>query len=322
MRARPTRGRAVRAALAVAFLLSTGAAAQGCSTLLDIDSDRYVVEAGNDATSASDVVEASATDAANAPDTPDAPIEPAGFACLNDPPVTALPGNLEMDLVLSDVSTASTSDSSAGTPLVGATATACSKLDLACAHPVATATTDAQGSAILMVPGGFDGYYQTQAMGFPPAVLTRPPLLRNELVSNPMANDSTLMAAPFLVSQTDGGSVTQEPGNAIAIVSIFDCASAAVEGAKLTIGDPGPSEQVFYFQDSLPTSAAMSTDSTGSVIIFNVPPGIMSLTATLPSSTQTLPAVSAIARGPGDAGSLWVSYVAIRPQQATGNPPP
>lgn len=306
------RGSALRAAMALVCTLCAGAA-QGCQSLLGIDSNRYVVDAGEDEM---EPASEAGPDVSDAADAMEARVEPAGFACLNDPPVMALPGNLEFDWILTDVSTASTSDSSAGTPLVGATATACSKLDLDCSTPVATAITDAHGTAILTLPGNFDGYYQAEATGYPTGVFTRPPLLRSELVSSPMPNIATINAAPFLVS------VTQEPSNTVAIVSIFDCNSAAVEGATLSIGDPGPSEQAFYFQDSYPTASATSTDSTGSVIIFNVPPGTMSLTATLPNSTQTLPAVTAIARGPGDAGTPWVSYVAIRPQQATVNAPP
>jgi hypothetical protein len=303
------RGRRAGAALVIAGALCAGGAAGGCSSLLGIDSDRYVVDAGDDMGGEAAPEEAMALDGSDAPDAPDATVEPAGFACLNDPLPTPAPGNVEIELLVEDVSSASAADSYAGAPVVGATATACSTLDLICAHPLATATTDDGGIATMSLQSGFDGYYQVQATGYPPGVLARPPLLQSEQVQVGLISSTLLSLAPTLVG------VNQDPNKTIAIATVYNCVRSTATGMTFAIGAPGPDEQLFYFQSSLPTAAATSTDSTGSAIIFNVPPGTISLTATLPGSTQTLRAVNAMTR------VGWVLFVTIRPDQAAVTPP-
>jgi hypothetical protein len=293
-----TRGRRGSAALAIACVLCAGAAAGGCSSLLGIESDRYL------AASDSATIEAAGDDAGA--DAPDVTVEPPGYACLNDPVPSPAPAPLELAFFLNDVSSASSADSFAGSPLVGATAMACSTLDLTCAHPITSGTSNDGGIAILGgLPSGFDGYYQVQAPNYPSAILARPHLLQSEQVEQGLVSNTVLTVGPALVG------VTQDPNNTIAIVSVFDCSSATASGITVSIGAPAPNEKLFYFENSLPTAAATSTDSTGSAIIFNVPPGTIAVTATLPNSTQTLPTMTAITR------VGWVSFVAIRPYQAT-----
>jgi hypothetical protein len=159
------------------------------------------------------------------------------------------------------------------------------------------------------MPSGFDGYYTLMAQNYPPGVLARPALLRSEMIEQGMVNSTLIGVAPSLVG------TTQDPNNGIAIISVFDCTSTPASGLTISIGSPTPDERVYYFVNSLPTPSATSTDNTGSAIIFNVPPGSVAATATLPGSTQTLRTMTAITR----AG--WVSFVNIRPDQAAVRTP-
>ena len=68
----------------------------------------------------------------------------------------------------------------------------------------------------------------------------------------------------------------------VRIVSVIDCKLAPASGMLIDVGDPAPTEKTIYFDKSLPSASAKTTDGTGSAIIFNVPVGTLALTARFP----------------------------------------
>ena len=272
-----------RGALAIA--LATGALG-ACSTVLGIDADRHV---------------------ASAPDSgSDAGL--GGWWCENNPLPDASPGLLKLAMFVNDVSSASVQNSFAGNPIVGASVHACSTLDIACANPIASATSNDAGIALITVPSRFSGYYELMASGFTSAVASRTPQLSDESGQQGMADLALIAAGGGLAG------VTADPTLATSIVSVLDCNENPATNMLIEVGAPGPSEKLVYLADSLPSASATQTDATGSAIIYNVPPGTLRLTASFASDHRPLRAISTLAR------VGWVTFVQIRLDQSTHPP--
>jgi hypothetical protein len=277
----------VRARLVgIACALSVSAAAVGvvalggCSTVLGIQSDRYVVDAGPDSASA------------------------ANFSCENDPAPTPDPGLLSLELYVNDVSSVSSANNFAGNAVPGAIIHACSKLDVTCANPVSSETANDAGIATLSVPSGFDGYCELTADGSTPAIAARTPILRSEYSLQGIANVKLIAAGGQLAG------VQSDPTLGIAIVSILDCDLTPAPGMLLEVGAPGANETLVYLDQTLPSASATETDSTGSAIIYNVPPGTLRLTASFASDHTVLRTMTTLARGG------WVTFVQMRLDQS------
>ena len=281
-------------------------AAAGCASVLGIDSDRHYVAPVEESGA---LEEAGAMDAEEAAAQETGPTQPPGFACLNDPEPAKPSGNLTLRLVFTDVSGSSTSGST-GTPIAGAEVHACNKLDLTCSNPFGSVTTDDAGVAPLSVPGAFDGYYEMRAQSFTNSVLSRSPMLANETENQGVARISLLSQAGVLAG------VTQDPTLTLGIVTVENCAAGVAAGVSIEVGSPGPNETVVYLVNNLPSQSATQTDDvSGTALIFNVPAGTLTVTASFADTHQVIRKVSTIARD-----NNWVTYVQIRPDQATVHP--
>jgi hypothetical protein len=211
-------------------------------------------------------------------------------------------------MFVNDVSSASSQNDFAGTAIPGASVTACDTLDIACANPVGSATSNDAGIALLTVPSGFDGYYQLMASGYTSAIASRSPQLGGEYVVQGMADLALIAAGGGLAG------VKSDPNLATAIVSILDCNENPASNMTFEVGAPGPTEKLVYLADSLPSASATQTDSTGSAIIYNASPGTLRLTASFASDNRTLRSISTLAR------VGWVTFVQIRLDQSTRDP--
>jgi hypothetical protein len=284
-----------------AAVVASGAAI-GCATVLGIEPDRYY-QAPDEGGSPD---EAGGGDAQDAGPVETAPVQPPGWACLNDPVPATPSGNIDLHLNLTDVSGATTSGAT-GPPIAGAEVHACDKLDLTCTGAFDSVMTDDAGVAALSIPGGFDGYYEVHAQSFTNAVLSRPPLLAPESQQQGMARISLLQSAGALAS------VTQDPTKSIAIVTVEDCSAGVAAGVVFTVGNAQPDETVVYLVNNLPSQSGTETDSvSGSALVFNVPVGTLTVTASFADTKAPIRTVTTIGRD-----NNWVTYVQIRPDQAT-----
>ena len=195
--------------------------------------------------------------------------------------------------------------------IAGTQVEACNLLDVGCQYPLSPATANNSGVALVTVPGGFSGYYEVNASSFTPTILSRPRQLSSEYAPQSLMTASLLQAAASFVG------VTQDPNLGSAVVTVLDCTSTPAADITFTVPSPGPTETVVYLQDNLPTQGATATDLvSGSALIFNVPPGTLTVTASFAATGQVIRTVSPVAR------EGWVTYVEIRPDQATHEPSP
>ena len=283
-----------RAALAACAVLTAG-----CSGILGIEADRYLVDAGPIV--AADSGGGGTTDASDASDG----AAGADWSCLNTtvPPVGT--GSVVVTFFFNDVSGSATSGSFVGTPIPGASVRSCGTLDLTCKNPISSAIGDDGGLAPITVPAGFDGYYEVDAgANYTPTILSRVPQRASEQALQGMGSSQLYSLGAGLAG------IQQDPNLSLAIVTASDCNSNPAPGVQFTVGAPGPNEQVAYLENNLPSKSATATEVTGSALVFNVPSGTLTLTATIVGSTQPLRSVTALIR------QGWVTFVQIRPDQA------
>jgi hypothetical protein len=231
---------------------------------------------------------------------------PANWSCLDGPIPAAPSGNVELELVLTNGNTVTSSTPEV--PIAAAEVQACSPLDVSCAQPVSAATSDDAGTALLSVPGGFPGYYQVTGPDLTSALLARP---------KPYSSEYQVQGLHGLLQLSAGASfvgLTQASNLSIAIVTVLDCTSTLAAGIAISVAAPGPTEEVIYLKDDIPVmnTTQTQTDSvSGAAIVFNVPPGNLAVTASFAATNEPIQTVSTVAR------EGWITYVEIRPDQAT-----
>jgi hypothetical protein len=191
--------------------------------------------------------------------------------------------------------------------------TVCSPLDLTCAMPLASARTNAQGTAVLTFPNpptyfadlGLNGYLEEVSpdgkyvpilyyWGYP---LSEP---NNPNISNGVEYSATPSEYQLLAGALG---VTIDPTRGLIFENVSDCMFNLAPGAKVAIDVQDPAIREFYGQSN-PT--ATETDATGLVLFSNVPPGPVNLTVTpvglgKPSSKVTVQ----VRAGWIAAGNLW-----------------
>jgi hypothetical protein len=302
-------GLAPRGALALVVGLGSAVAlAAGCASVLGIDSDRRL--AASDDSGPNAVIDAGGTDAQGADSSAagdSAASWPPNYSCLGDA-VPAIPsGNVQLQLFLNDVSTASNGPN--GNPVPGAEIHACNTLDVSCASGFGSQTSDDAGIVTMSVPGGFDGYYEVRATNYTPAVLSRPAQYTSEFQDQGLAQIALIAEGGALAG------LTQDPNLTIAVLTAEDCTSEPAANITFTVGTPGSSEQVIYLANNLPSKAATATDSeSGSALIYNVPPGTLTVSASFADTGNPIRTISTIAR------QGWLTFILIRPDQATRVP--
>jgi hypothetical protein len=228
---------------------------------------------------------------------------PKNWACLQQPVPAPVAGSAQAEFFFKSMSDNAT--------IPGVQVQACEAIDFTCASPLSQATGDDTGVALLTVPAGFSGYYEAQASAFVPTILSRPPPASNEYVPQLLANAAILNAVPMVTG------VTQDPTLGIAFLSALDCASSPAGGVVFSIGSAGPNERLVYLLSNIPSEGATQTDSSsGTALIFNVPPGLLTVTASLAATGVAIRTASASVR------ENWLTYVTIRPDQAAPLPIP
>lgn len=193
-------------------------------------------------------------------------------------------------------------------PIEGVTISACSKLDLTCASPVAPATTtDVTGTFSLLVPGGFDGYLQVGwSQSYPTAVYINPP-----------ATDDTPRHQAALVTSAEFGEVVAIAGNGVGInaaeghlfLGISNCLGTPGGGVAISLDATASDSVETYIIGDLPSRAATATDDSGNFVAVNLPTGPLSATATLQATGQVI----GTATGTITAGQFTYFYLVPTP---------
>jgi hypothetical protein len=176
-----------------------------------------------------------------------------------------------------------------GSPVAGADVSLCRFTDPDCTQPVVPAqTTDATGHVAFDVPFanfGFaspaDSFTQVLAPGYMPALYfigypvteAQAPLAQPAVIILTMAEAATFFASESL-----------DPNLAWVQAGVFDCLGDSAADMQITIDSTDPRIRQFYYQTGggsfVPDFKAMATSGFGYGGFINVPPGVVTLTAT------------------------------------------
>jgi len=160
------------------------------------------------------------------------------------------------------------------TPYQGLSVKACARTDLDCTSPVDTGMTDTNGTFMLTVPpgpNGFDGYIDLSGSNlYPTLYYFLPPVIvggnRGKL-RLPSSDTITLLAK--------GIGVDLDPTRGHLAMVPWDCTMSPAPGISISIDAANDGSTTFYFQNNLPSHAVTQTDSDpalGGAV--NVPTGI------------------------------------------------
>jgi hypothetical protein len=216
--------------------------------------------------------DAIATEAASPDAAPDALPAETGvdpFACLGQPLPTTAPATVQISGTTVSGNQA-TIDAVTVEAFIGASTI-----------PAATTTSAATGTYSLdLATGGapVDGYLHASKAGlvdtfyYPPVPVTSSINQGNVLLVTP---------AELGTFATLGG-VTQDSAAGTLVLAVLDCQGRALMGATV---DVQPAGTIRYLRNNAPNTAATSTDVFGLAVVFNVPPGAVTVGASVNGRT-------------------------------------
>jgi len=215
------------------------------------------------------------------------------WGCLSSPASTPDPGPFDVTMHARDLIM--------NMPVANVDALLCSKLDLTCTTPLATARTDVAGAVTWHVEGGFAGYTAFQS----------PATVQSLYFFNPPISHSEDIPPVSLPSPEGRAALVQHLGGSIELGDILatalDCTGAPAAGIKFVLEPHSPSVVQFYLTAGLPSPIATSSDATGYGGFFSVAPGTYTLKGIIESSSITLDTVSVTVNA---GASSWTRLVA------------
>jgi hypothetical protein len=179
-------------------------------------------------------------------------------------------------------------------PVTNAQIKLCRKIDVDCASPAGTQTSDNAGGASFMVEmSGFNGYLLVQAEGaldtlyfFNPGIdhdQAIPPIS----VATPAENGGLLFALGRQLL----------PGRGSVVIASQDCTGVPAAGVSYMTMDGDEMTSQFYIAGNAPSGTAMATDALGGYGgIINLKPGYVTIAATLANPRTDLGSINVLIR--------------------------
>jgi hypothetical protein len=182
---------------------------------------------------------------------------------------------------------------------VGLLARACSRLDVLCEAPLATAAGDGAGGLRLRLPQGFSGFIEiTSPTSVPSLYFPSQPVDGDGFETLSVISASSLRA----LAETSGIVLDAVYGHLLA--RAFDCDGAAAAGVRISNGDLGAA---FSFDGGLPRFGSNVTSSDGIAGYVNVEPGLVFVEGRAVVEERLCGAASLVVR------SGWLTYGDIEP---------
>jgi hypothetical protein len=180
--------------------------------------------------------------------------------------------------------TVTVQDSAHNAPLAGVQIAACTHGDVPCSSPVASGTTDGKGQAQLVLTSppsaiyGFQGYLDltspTQSLVHYEYFLAFPLSERQAQLGVLSLSPTSLQALVSLAH------ITLDPSRGQVALSALDCLLIPSSGVTFVAQGTDSQTQEVYYQGGALGTDATSTDGSGLVFFFNVPPGPVHIEAT------------------------------------------
>jgi hypothetical protein len=252
------------------FILAIlGAASSACSVY--VDSDRHQCKAQEDCaalgTAYADYVCKDFLCQA-----PEAPVDQT-WACLDATP-EPVSGSVQVNITLVDLLKQ--------TPLEGVTLSLCAKLDGTCSLPMQPQyVSNSAGQIDVVMPAGFDGYFQADGAGIYPSLIF-PPSTRKQRAPSTIP----LMAYDFFATMAKGVRATVTADRSAILMTALDCLGRPAAGLQLSSPDIDAETVSYLIADGMPSRTATVTDESGNGGFVNVPAGTVIINSSLESGNR------------------------------------
>lgn len=196
----------------------------------------------------------------------------------------------------------------AAEPVTDASVQLCKKLDPLCSVPVQTLAPDADGAVSAGVQSDFRGFFSIEAPGYVPTLF----FIDTGGVTGALNVAMFTPEASNALNQTITPDIDPEGG--FVNVVMHDCEDQRAPGVHFEIA-PDDGVTPFYAIGSSVSGTATETDVTGNGGFINVPPGTVTLTATLAETGEVLSVETTLIR------KATLTYQAMRPTSQDGPAP-
>lgn len=175
----------------------------------------------------------------------------------------------------------------------------CERADVGCVAPLTSVVTGDDGKLDVPLYEGFAGYLQMKTA--PPSIPGLMPTFFSYLPPA-RAGMATLIPTVTAADMKAMGQLVQQEVDlgrgAIVFILATSCDGTSMPGVEVEIAPAQTDAKTarYYFSGGLPAPEAKATDSSGLVTFVNVPPGVVSLSAKLSATGQTLGVHSVVAR--------------------------
>ena len=198
------------------------------------------------------------------------------FDCVGSVEWPLVEANTTITLELTAVALAS------GGELPDLTVEACEKDDLACAAPITSGVTDANGQIVLDIPVdagtvGFDGFFQVTGDTIVPALVYPFPPLTQSIADYTVQ----IITQGVWTSFQQFADFEADPARGHLGLLALDCATQEADGMAFTASSADGQSKTIYVSGPLPDPNATVTDAQGAGSIVNIPPGQTSVTASI-----------------------------------------
>ena len=187
-------------------------------------------------------------------------------------------------------------------PIPGLTARLCARADVDCESPLATVVSDAEGRADIPLTKGFLGFLEMKTApvslpGLMPMILPySPPPFADLTSTKGVATTRDLGALAAAVG------ATVDTTRGMVFLTLQDCDGQAASGLQAELAQHDDKVSLYYLVGWLPSVTTTSTDDSGTMVIANVRPGLVTVNAKDASSGRKLGSQNVLAR----AGTITV----------------
>jgi len=224
------------------------------------------------------------------------------WSCLADP-AALVDEPVLLRLVLLDEATEQ--------PILGARVRTCQRSDLDCVASLGGGVSNAQGAVVLTMN---DEYLEISAAGYRSTLMMG--LGSLEVTSGqrvPLDVHFDLYSTASFEALTSASGVEADAALADVEVLARNCAYQSAGGVVVDIDGMVPATRLRYLVNDLPSATALETDeASGSALIFNVAPGLRSVSAVVADSALPVGGQDAVLAVIARAG--WLSQVAGVPR--------
>ena len=166
-------------------------------------------------------------------------------------------------------------------PLPGIRLTLCAKLDADCLLPIAQYQSDQAGLLDVVMPVGFDGYFQTEGDGIYPTLFF-PPNTRKQRASSVLP----MVPASFFGGMFSGIGASVSADRTVIMTTALDCLGRPAAGMVLSSAQADDKTTTYFLQGGIPSKLATATDDSGAGGFVNIKTGGAVITSTIAANNR------------------------------------